>query len=69
MEKVSKPRTEEKEKAFLKPDDIKRILRAIDAHREMREGEPGPTPQDQWMKGMIRVAVGTGLRRGELLNL
>jgi len=66
---VPKPRKEEKEEAFLKPDDIKRILRAIDAHREMREGESGPTPQDQWMKEMICVAVGTGLRRGEFLNV
>jgi integrase len=66
---VSKPRKEEKEKAFLKPKDIKKILRAVDAHRGMREGEPGPTPRDTWLKQMIRVAVGTGLRRGELLNL
>jgi integrase len=69
VDDVSKPRTEEKQKAFLKPDDVKKILRAIDAHREMREGEPGPTPRDTWVKEMIRVAVGTGLRRGELLNL
>lgn len=69
VDDVSKPRKEEKEKAFLKPDDIKRILCAVDAHREMREGEPGPTPRDTWLKEMIRVAVGTGLRRGELLNL
>jgi integrase len=69
VDDVSKPRKEEKEKAFLKPDDIKRILRAVDAHRQMREGEPGPTPRDTWLKEMIRVAVGTGLRRGELLNL
>jgi len=61
--------SKQKEKAFLKPDDIKRIHRAIDAHRETREGEPGPTPRDTWLKEMIRVAVGTGLRRGELLNL
>ncbi|WP_263835316.1 tyrosine-type recombinase/integrase [Salinibacter sp.] len=69
VEGVSKPRKEEKEKAFLKPDDIKKILRTIDAHREMREGEPGPTPRDTWLKEMIRVAVGAGLRRGEILNL
>ena len=69
VDEVSKPRTEEKEKAFLKPDDVKKTLRAIDAHREMHEGEPGPTPRDRWLKQMIRVAVGTGLRRGELLNL
>jgi len=69
MDGVSKPRKEEKEKAFLKPEDVKKLLRSIDAHRQMREGEPGPTPDDRWLKHMIRVAVGTGLRRGELLNL
>ena len=69
VDEVSKPRKEEKEKAFLSPEDVKKILRSIDAHRKMKEGEPGPTPRDRWLKQMIRVAVGTGLRRGELLNL
>jgi integrase len=69
VNEVRRPRKEEKTKAFLKPEDIKKILRVVDAHREMREGEPGPTPRDTWLKEMIRVAVGTGLRRGELLNL
>ena len=69
VEEVSKPRTEEKEKAFLRPEDVEKLLRSIDAHREMKEGEPGPTPRDTWFRQMIRIAVGTGLRRGELLNL
>jgi integrase len=69
VEEVPRPRKEEKTKAFLKPEDIRKILRAIDAHRKMREGEPGPTPDDTWLGEMIHVAVGTGLRRGELLNL
>ncbi|MCS3632649.1 integrase [Salinibacter ruber] len=69
VEEVPKPREEEKEKAFLKPEDVEKLLRTIDAHRKMKEDEPGPTPRDTWLKQMIRVAVGTGLRRGELLNL
>ena len=69
VDEVSKPRTEEKEKAFLRPEDVKKLFRSIDAHRKMRENEPGPTPRDRWLKQMIHVAVGTGLRRGELLNL
>jgi len=69
IEDLKQPRKEEKKQAFLDPEDIKTLLRAIDAHREMLEGEPGPTPRDTWLKNMIRVAVGTGLRRGELLNL
>jgi len=48
---------------------VKRILQSIDDHREACEKKPGPSPSDNWLKQMIRVAVGTGLRRGELLNL
>lgn len=29
----------------------------------------GPQPHDEWLKDMIVVGVGTGLRRAELLNL
>jgi integrase len=64
---VSKPRTEEKAKAFLRPEDVKQLLKTIDSYRDDREGKPGPTPDDHWLKQMVRVAVGTGLRRGELL--
>ena len=66
---VPRPRREEKTKAFLCPEDVDRILTAVDAWRKMRDGEPGPTPDDRWLKRLVLVAVGTGLRRGELLNL
>ena len=69
VEQVQKPRKEEKKKAFLQPEDIEKVLSAIDAHKKLQQGEPGPTPKDDWLKQMIVVAVGTGLRRGELLNL
>jgi len=69
VEKVNKPRKEEKKRAFLEPKDVEKILNAIDAYREMRKDEPGPTPSDEWLKRIIVVAFGTGLRRGELLNL
>jgi integrase len=69
-QKVSKPKKEKKEKAFFKTEeDLEKVLRAIDQHQEKREDRPGPTPDVQWLKEMILVAVGTGLRRGELLNL
>jgi integrase len=35
----------------------------------MRKDELGPTPSDQCLEEIIVVAFGTGLRRGELLNL
>jgi integrase len=69
LEKVNKPRKEEKTKAFFEPEDVEKVLNAIDAYREMRKDEPGPTPSDRWLKEIIVVAFGTGLRRGELLNL
>jgi len=69
VDQIRRPRREAKTKAFLRPEDIEKILRAVDAHREVLKGEPGPTPQDEWLKQLVRVAVGTGLRRGELLNL
>jgi integrase len=69
VEKVNKPRKEEKKKAFFEPKDVEKVLNAIDAYRKIRKDEPGPTPSDGWLKEIIVVAFGTGLRRGELLNL
>jgi len=69
IEKVRKLRKEEKKKAFFEPEGVEKVLNAIDAYRKMRKDEPGPTPSDQWLKEIIVVAFGTGLRRGELLNL
>jgi site-specific recombinase XerD len=69
VEEVKKPRKEQKKKAFLQKEGLEKLLASIDAHRKLRQGEPGPTPNDEWLKQMIVVAVTTGMRRGELLNL
>ena len=69
MDEVDKPRKQEKRPAFLSPDDLKRLLAAIDRYAESRNGKPGKNPADQWIKGLVRVAVSTGLRRNELLSL
>jgi len=45
------------------------LLRTINAHAELRRGEPGPQPHDDWLNDMIVVGVGIGLRRAELFNL
>jgi integrase len=66
---VSQPRKEKKTPAYLKASDVDRIFTAIDEHRKDRMGKPGPTPHDQWVQEIVKVAVCTGLRRGELLNL
>ena len=69
VEEVNKPRKEKKKKPFFEWTDIEKVLNAIDAYREIRKDKPGPTPSDEWLKEIIVVAFGTGLRRGELLNL
>lgn len=68
-EQIEKPKTGEQKAPFLKPRQVEKLLTTIEAHRKMQEGEPGPTAYDEWLKQMIHVGVGTGLRRGELLNL
>jgi integrase len=69
VEKVDKPRKERKTKAFFEREDVNKVLKAIDDYRKRRKDEPGPTPSDEWLKEIVVVAFGTGLRRGELLNL
>jgi integrase len=69
VDSVNKPKVGKKQAPFLKPEDVDTLLRTIDAHAELRRGEPGPQPHDEWLKDMIVVGVGTGLRRAELLNL
>ena len=48
---------------------MEKVSKPRKAYRKMRKDEPGTTPSDQWLKEIIIVAFGTGLRRGELLNL
>jgi integrase len=69
LDDISKPQTEKKQPAFLSVNELERLLRSIPAHRETLIGQPGPTPDDEWLSAMIRVAVCTGLRRAELRNL
>ena len=66
---IAKPKNSKKDAAFLSPDDLETVLRAIDAHAEISEDAAGKPPKDQWLEDMIRVAVCTGLGRGELLRL
>jgi integrase len=66
---VQKPAKEQKEPAYLDPQDLERLLIALDYHAETEENAVGDSPDLQWLRDMILVGVGTGLRRGELLNL
>mgnify|MGYP006282698197 CR=1 FL=1 len=69
LDDVSKPRGGDTEPECLDPEQVGKILRAIRAHRKMRDGEPGPQPDDHWLTIMIRLCLCTGLRRGEALGL
>jgi len=69
LDDVSKPSTEEKEPAYLSPRDLEQLLIALDHHAETAENAVGELPDLQWLRDMILVAVGTGMRKGELLNL
>ncbi len=68
--KVRVPRLEKKEATYLTPEDVEKLLRAIDADAEMKEADGGaPAEQIVWLTAVIVLAVNTGLRRGELVNL
>lgn len=69
LDDVSKPRGGDTEPEFLSPEQIGKVLRAIDAHGKMREGTGGTPADDQWLKTLIRLCLCTGLRRGEALAL
>lgn len=69
LDQIDAPKEGKKEAPYLKPKDIDRLLDQIDRHVEKQKGTPGPVPDDDWLKEMIVVAVGTGLRRSELINL
>lgn len=69
LDDVSKPRGGDTEPEFLSPEQIGKVLRAIDAHGKMREGTGGTPADDGWLKTLIRLCLCTGLRRGEALAL
>lgn len=69
LDEVSKPRGGKTEPEYLSPEQIDKLLRAIDAHGEMREGTGGTPVDDEWLKTLIRLCLCTGLRRGEALAL
>lgn len=69
LDEIRRPKKAKKQPAFLSPGDLEMLIRCIDAHAELLSGQPGPNPDDEWLKAMIQVAVCTGLRRGELQRL
>ena len=69
LDKLEPPKKETKEKAFLRPEDVKTLLNKIEQHILETRDAAGRIPDLEWLHRMIPVAVSTGLRRGELVAL
>lgn len=70
MVDVELPREEKKLPVYLTPEDVQRILRAIEADYDMKAAEGQAQPGEiLWLRDVIVLAVSTGLRRSELCNL
>jgi integrase len=69
LDQVQKPRKEERETPVLDPGDIEKLLDEIDNHRANTTKTTGRSPDVQWLKDTIVIAMYTGLRRGELASL
>lgn len=69
IKSLQKPKEEKKEPAFLSPEDLETLLEKTKHHGETTEDIAGRTPDVQWLIDTIKIAVSTGLRRGELVNL
>lgn len=69
LEEVQQPKKEQKEAAYLQPEDVQTLLSTIEDHiLEVRDAV-GRIPDLKWLHQMIQVAVATSLRRSELVAL
>jgi len=67
---VKLPKAGKSKPAFLNPKELERILIAIDSHVEMkRAGGHIRDGEVLWLKDLILVTVGTGMRLGEVCAL
>lgn len=70
LDEVTPPKKEEKNPEYLTPDQLRRLLRCIEADYEMKAkancAQPG---QVLWLLDLVRMAVNTGMRLGELTSL
>lgn len=69
LEEINPPSEEKSVPDFLTPDQLESLLQTIDADHKEKKNAAGVTPQVQWLKDTILLAVCTGMRRGELANL
>lgn len=69
LDGVEEPEKGKSIPAYLTPDQLNRLLEYIDWHAENVEDATGRSPDLQWLRDAVQIAVATGLRRGELLAL
>lgn len=69
LEAVDQPKKEDKEAAYLRPEDVQTLLSTIEDHILGTRDAAGRIPDLEWLYQMIQVGVTTGLRRGELVAL
>lgn len=69
LKSIKAPRVGKSVPKYLTPVQLEKLLLAIDADREIRSKSAGRTPEVQWLKDLILLAVSTGMRLGELLAL
>lgn len=70
LDEVTPPKKEEKNPEYLTPDQLRRLLRCIKADYEMKAaGDRAQPGQVLWLLDLIRLAVNTGMRLGELTSL
>lgn len=68
VKEIQPPKAYRKEKPFLKEAEVERLVRAIEAESVIR-GSQLKTGEIIWLTDVIYVAVGTGMRLGELCAL
>ena len=66
---VAKPDKDKSLPSYLTPKELERLLEYIEWHAENKPNACGILPDVDWLRDCIILAVSTGLRRGELLNL
>ena len=70
MAALRPPKQGERVPEYLTPDQLDRLLRCIDADIELKRVEGQIRPGEvRWLKDLILLAVGTGMRIGELVAL
>lgn len=67
---ITPPKKPEKNPEYLTPKQLRRLLRCIEADYELKKSDDRAQPgQVLWLLDLIRLAVNTGMRLGELTSL